>query len=132
MVSRCIRWLRTLGTRAGQYHTHACQRAATTRWKERAAWEARWPNYCRSCEGWGEVVYVGSQYEPPESDPCPRCSEQGHCPRCGGATLNDDNEYAHCGACGWKIGGKGCQLPPAYECEGCTEHALEMQRRIEV
>lgn len=75
------------------------------------------PNYCRACKGWGGTWVPDTRWEPGFPDPCEACSCNGLCPHCGAESLNDDNEYAHCDQCGWKLD-ESEGLPDLDDC-GC-------------
>ena len=62
-----------------------------TRWM----WRRTWPNYCRSCNGWGGAVPAGGDVV---TDPCEDCLDR--CSRCG-ADMFKDSERRSCNACGW-------------------------------
>lgn len=67
------------------------------------AWKAKWPNYCKSCGGWGVTTYYeshGFKYGPSEQivDPCEARSETA-CHRCGMEGHDPDHEQA-CFFCG--------------------------------
>lgn len=73
------------------FHTDECEAANARLRAEREAWEKRWPNYCRECEGFGGRTY---SYDPSPAgvslssgtmqdfDPCEACGEHDLCPRC--------------------------------------------------
>ena len=100
------------------------------------AWVTRWPNYCRKCEGKGEILYQedpsagGISLSPGTmtfGEPCPDCTEQGKCPRCGMLNAwNDDDwdignldEYSwpkkSCQECGWSYTAYTAS-PDEYSC----------------
>lgn len=91
---------------------------------------ARYPGYCRACDGWGGDFYDYSPAPGPGSiqmaDPCPHCVEKGRCPRCGAQSYalgwlfdsetgrifadglyDDHGQPAPCVVCGWKDGDDG-------------------------
>ena len=83
--------------------------------KARDAYAAKWPRYCRHCQGWGYFEYsydpspAGVSLSPgtmTDSDPCHKCIEEGVCPRCGKQVFDDDDwdsgEPIVCPKCGWK------------------------------
>jgi hypothetical protein len=75
--------------RAAAVHTEECAR----RRADQAAWDARWPNHCRACEGEGGITYT---FDPSPSgvslaggfltdtDVCSCLSDRQVCPRCAG------------------------------------------------
>lgn len=68
-----------------------------------AEFEGQYPNYCRSCRGWGMHSCPDTRYEPGGIDPC-SCIEQGDCPRCGEHVWNEDDfdgSPVKCPSCGW-------------------------------
>jgi hypothetical protein len=70
------------------------------------AWEARWPNACKSCygrggHGWTEMHGFTHGAGEQMYDIC-SCVEQGNCPRCGTVAWSVDNEIeTPCPTCGW-------------------------------
>jgi hypothetical protein len=112
-------------------HTLECWTEQKEFAKHLKAFEEKYPNYCRHCGGWGVFV---SQYDPSpagislgpgymlESDPCPKCMENGDCPLCG--HHHEDEDWGSdfptvCESCGWTedttegapdIGDCGCYL----------------------
>lgn len=73
-----------------------------------------WPDYCRSCNGWGCHIQPQTYWEPEDVSPCV-CIEDGRCPRCA-YPHGEDWEGETCEACGWQYddGGGGFDEP---ECE---------------
>ena len=76
-----------------------------------------YPNYCKSCNGWGGNY---SRYDPSPSgislgsgymldyEPCEDCVEKGICPRCGKVSDNiitalSDGDCGVCEHCGWSM-----------------------------
>jgi len=93
------------------------------------------PNYCRKCNGSGELVYYenpGDQGMPGVmefADPC-ECLESGICPRCGrNDSLHEcaDGTYL-CYVCGWDEGTKEV-APPMYECSCHEEYEWNCQQQ---
>ena len=95
--------------------TDECK-ARQAQWeKEIAAYTAKWPHYCRTCNGAGGHWY---EYDPSPAgvslapgtmtdyDPCPDCIEHGKCPRCANEVWTeedwDDGGPVTCPECGWK------------------------------
>lgn len=70
------------------------------------AWEAKWPNACKSCDGrgghgWTEMHGFSHGAGEQMYDIC-SCVEAGNCPRCGATAWSDDNEIeTPCPTCGW-------------------------------
>jgi hypothetical protein len=67
-------------------------------------WKAKWPNYCRSCGGWGLHSFQeshGFRFGSSETiiDPCGALAET-MCHRCGNEGMDPDHERA-CFFCGW-------------------------------
>lgn len=100
--------------------TEECKMYAKKQQELIDAYIKEWPNHCKDCGGWG----IGSSWEEYGSffiDPCPNCSENGICPRCGKEVaqfkeaIELGDEFKPCPHCGWeeaKTDGK----PPDYEC----------------
>lgn len=88
-------------------HTQECLDTHRRAEEARTAWGAKWPNYCRGCEGHGGS---GGSYDPIGDgrghlsmfDPCSTCAENGICARCG---TKEAEEGAlcetPCTVCGW-------------------------------
>lgn len=87
-----------------------------------AAWEAKWPNACKTCHGRGENIWqenqspLGSGYVWMETlgEPCDDCSGQNKCPRCGATWADDsfvENSLA-CPACNWNWGANSDDARP--------------------
>lgn len=68
-------------------HTKACVEASIKAEKERADFFKKYPNYCKSCEGWGGFVYYENHGLPGAGerifDMCGDCIGNDICPRCG-------------------------------------------------
>jgi ribosomal protein L37E len=62
---------------------------------ERTEYQKTYPNYCRTCRGWGTIV--GLRPDIDISD-CEECIAKEHCPRCGQDALD---EMDTCSNCGW-------------------------------
>lgn len=76
--------------------------------------EAKHPQYCRKCRGFGVVCYNDDPSPSGVSlssgsieycDPCGHCIEQDRCPYCGGQIFGE-NENMFC-ACGWESNENG-------------------------
>lgn len=89
-----------------RYHTPECLAYQQECQAEAHAYDLAWPGSCPRCGGGGEFVeldpdagYMG--------EPCPDCTEQGRCARCGepGLTSEDRGDPTTgdgpCSACGW-------------------------------
>lgn len=125
------------GTNKPFEHTESCKRFQDQLKAAHNAWVARWPDYCRACEGYGETKYI---YDPSpagvslaagtmeDAEPCP-CTMTGHCPRCGRYHARWDetdweDEVIKCDCCGWVYGKtEGCP-PEADEC-GCYDILID-------
>ncbi len=85
--------------------------------KALAEWQAKWPNACKKCGGWGGHTY---KYDPSPAgvslspgcmtdfDPCeaPGCISEGNCARCGKPALSTipgvcEEGEGPCKECGW-------------------------------
>lgn len=90
--------------------------------QELAAFEAKYPKYCRQCGATGVISYTengaphGEGFWPmPMTDVCPACVEDGRCPLCGEDLPEeqyDTGEDFRCPACGWVEGKAGQPTPP--------------------
>jgi hypothetical protein len=58
------------------YHSGECERYRWVCEAQRAAWIARWPHHCQSCQGRGAWKWLDV------SDPCHECVENDLCARC--------------------------------------------------
>lgn len=75
-----------------------------------AAYVAKYPNYCKTCGGFGvhcweerhDAGYPGE----PMSEPCDACTGQGICARCGEKGLDEDGN-GPCTHCGWNYDDDG-------------------------
>lgn len=112
-------------------HTDACIQATEKYNREKEEYEKLYPNYCRTCRGWGviegggDLVDYGSTqvHLPTYPEPCPACSDEGICPRCGKQDLVlDDTGMPNCVSCGFKADMDG--LPYQPEC-WCWEKEME-------
>ena len=68
--------------------------------KVRDEYIAKWPLYCKKCEGWGGRTIPATYEEPEDFDECSACLSKGHCPRCG-KTLDDG--AVDCVFCNWLL-----------------------------
>lgn len=104
-------------------HTIQCNIQAKKHRELIAAYEARWPNYCRECGGVGLIVYsTGSYYEPPDIGLCAACERRNTCPRCGNYTPDERSYDAFwygeqtCPSCGLVVGDTSESCPEPHEC----------------
>lgn len=110
-------------------HTPECLNYQKTLAEDRAEWIAKYPSYCRKCEGAGELHDPGNRDEPPSVDDC-ECLESFRCPRCGAAVeprdFADSRIMVACLACGWSEKTANTdpdhQCPPAFDGCGCAEN----------
>jgi len=73
-------------------------------------WIARYPGYCKSCNGWGRVTWEENQaplgsgltWNEQFEDFCGKCLNEGICPRCGtyDATWDPMSKFL-CPHCEW-------------------------------
>lgn len=109
-------------------HTQSCIDAHARYAAEKAAFEAKYPHYCRKCGGEGNVhgwenPDPASGHGWPFTEPCPACADNGICPRCGlENTLNEDCDS--CSACGWQVDQKDF-LPEGPDCTCAWEPTEE-------
>lgn len=83
-------------------HTADCRELYATEEAERAAWLAKWPHHCPTCQGAGFSYWPGTYDTPPEMDACADCTNKGHCPRCGQRAWSDTDALdTACRHCGW-------------------------------
>jgi hypothetical protein len=81
-------------------HTVLCYQAQ----RRLAAYVAKYPRYCKPCQGRGVIEYHGSREEPPSADACANCVELGLCPRCRAKVETEEHEscdYVVCRGCGF-------------------------------
>lgn len=105
-------------------HSPSCK-ALHDKWlKDKKEYEEKWPGYCRKCGGWGGHYYTfdpspaGLSLAPgtmTDYDLCSYCLENGICPRCGKATLDEDGNI--CATCGWNSEMSGIMEEPECWCE---------------
>ena len=114
-------------------HRPECTKAQEQYATDVAAYEAQWPNYCRTCRGWGVTRYyddpIGEQWSSSHwfSEPCDDCA--GRCPRCGADWPETDEEMERpCPACSWKYD-KTPGLDEQPECDCWIEEWREADRR---
>jgi hypothetical protein len=72
-------------------------------------WVRQWPHYCDFCGGTGCIerhefmgMYGAERAYDNTPAVCPKCVEEGLCPRCGHEITQDDNNEDICPACQWK------------------------------
>jgi len=126
-------------------HTPECK-ADQAKYEEAVAlYVARWPNYCRKCDGRGGTYY---QYDPSPAgislspgymtdfDPCPDCMEHGKCPRCGNIVWTDDDfdgDPVTCHVCGWnEESPDAAPEPPECECWDIERREFEFNCQDDV
>lgn len=84
--------------------------------KEKAEYEAKYPDHCRKCRGGGYIVFYqnhgpfwgGGDAIETMIDPCEECHP--YCPRCRQEQLWSDEEedwLEPCPSCGWDKSGSG-------------------------
>jgi hypothetical protein len=68
-------------------------------------WKAKWPDYCRVCDGWGMLGEAPNTPEDPGPEPCDAFGDEDRCHRCGSPLsdlpLNQAMSQWHCSMCGW-------------------------------
>ena len=72
---------------------------------ERDEYVLKFPEHCRTCEGWGIVKGFSPIFTISECV----CLKAGTCPRCGTARAVD--QAVQCEACGWDIDDEERGLP---------------------
>lgn len=108
-------------------HSEHCKKNSKLVDESRAAYAEQWPNYCKTCGGWGGELY---SFDPSPAgvslssgsmqdyDPCPDCIDKAICPRCGHVHNLDHDFYcgdAPCDVCGFVEGKTDGMLSP-HEC----------------
>lgn len=84
----------------------AAASAAHEQRQRAAAWREKWPNFCKSCRGWGGSVfyqshpYGSTSAQEPLLELCDAIADPSICHRCQNAGLDEDGE-GPCKACGW-------------------------------
>jgi hypothetical protein len=98
-------------------HSDNCAAAFARYAEEEKAFAALWPDYCRTCYGYGEVGGgIDRDTGMSLADACPTCAEKGNCPRCA-KPLEDESGETPCPSCGWAWGrNPGDCIPPPPEC----------------
>lgn len=117
-------------------HTKGCNHSFELHDTLVADYEQLYPNYCRTCQGWGGRW---SKYDPSPSgvalspgymeefDPCPDCLDKMKCPRCGGNVYHDEENYEVCPICLFKTEETdGLPQPPECYCH----HIITEQKII--
>jgi hypothetical protein len=75
-----------------------------------AAYVAKWPHYCRRCNGYGGFTVIengaphGAGFWPMEVYDACSCVQYGRCPRCGVEVWHEDDydgDFLFCPECGW-------------------------------
>ncbi len=118
-------------------HTPECLDYQAKLKAARAEWIAKYPDYCRRCEGAGELHDPGNRDEPPSVDDC-ECLASLRCPRCGSHIEPGDFDgytiFARCPSCDWGEG--GAATDPDHQClpafDGCACGEAEEARRTMV
>lgn len=98
-------------------HSQKCLNEQAKIAKAIKAFDAKYPNFCKKCDGAGLHVSNGSYWVPPDVDPCDACVGQGKCPMCG-KQHGDDWQGDAC-ECGWNWDGDGVEHRPEYD-EFCS------------
>ncbi len=86
------------------YHTASCTHARGAALAAAAAYQARFPGYCRRCGGEGWHYIPDTREVQGGVEPCPLCLELGCCPGCGAeheALSEWGTASFTCPACGW-------------------------------
>lgn len=122
-------------------HSEQCLKEQETRNQLIKEYKNKWPNYCRSCGGWGGSVFYqshpyGSTYANEEMwDPCTDCIEDGKCPRCGWEMPEDEFEetleFGVCRKCGWREDKPDGLPEPLDWCMCWEEEERRMQEEAE-
>ena len=121
-------------------HTEGCLQQGAEIEKLRQEYAAKWPGYCKKCEGCGAF---STQYDPSpagvslgpgsmmDCDPCPECAEKELCPRCGGPMpYDDDQPDKPCASCGWNGYEETPGMPPEHECYCWEKEIDEIEERV--
>ena len=111
-------------------HTEQCLKWQAEYQAEIKDYLEKWPNACKTCGGTGEIggyddpspagisLSSGKMYF---ADPCPECSEEGKCPRCGQLepewnAPDYDGDYETCSLCGWTNASEPMPEEPECDC----------------
>ncbi len=100
-------------------HSPACLELRCSQVRAREAYLMRWPHACLFCSGTGAKEYPATQWDPSETDTCPRCTGKGRCPRCGHEALSYlypeysmfEPDNGPCFNCGWNYASLDAPLP---------------------
>lgn len=94
-------------------HTPECLAQMEKARKEREDYITKWPNYCKSCNGWGGSTeyqthpYGSTTASEPIFEPCSDCgAAHPRCPRCGEDAFLD--EGIHMNILNWLLEGEPC------------------------
>jgi hypothetical protein len=98
-------------------HTPECLARFDRICADYAAWVAKWPAYCRTCEGYGGK-WDRSDEDGPAMELCPDCTEQNRCPRCGTLGLHGEDADGPCDGCGWIESDLPPLDPTEFTCDG--------------
>jgi len=79
---------------------------------DREEYERTYPNYCKSCKGWGSHIGISPDIWFQDCE----CVEERRCPRCGAKDALD-NMYK-CTECGWDVCGDDRGLPGGTRISG--------------
>ncbi len=117
-----------------QAHTEICKKITKKQAEEYKTYIETYPNYCKTCQGSGGLLEIGSYWQPDNWEPCDDCVGQGRCPQCGYlhqseadfmADLEKGNERIFpddfqqpLTCCGWAEG-DGCPHPPEWDYCNC-------------
>lgn len=110
-------------TAAQVEHTDNCNR----RHAAKLAYDAKYPNSCRKCQGMGFISWPATRMDPGDSEPCADCMDEGKCPRCGAQhdeNWNMDETLTDvCTECGWDPQSGDCRPDDdcnCFETPGCS------------
>lgn len=85
-------------------HSAACEALTKQGETLRENWAAKWPNYCRKCEGAGGHSFYethGSPYGGEHLWDLCECIDIGKCPRCFATSMDPESDAHVCFICGW-------------------------------
>jgi len=72
---------------AEKQHTKECKKQQKLARKQVMAYDKRFPNHCKTCDGWGYL---------PDDSSCLECLAKDRCPRCGQPFPKGLNKCPHC------------------------------------
>ena len=117
-------------------HTERCQQDRVRIEKERQEYAAKWPSYCRTCDGWGGEWFefdpspAGISLSPgtlADFEFCPDCLGLEKCARCGEVVSDWGDDEMTCPLCGADF----CDINIGISHHECFCRELEAERMMD-